>query len=162
MRALILLTGTIIAMNAASAAEPTGDWRVADGSAVIRIDKCNGALWGIVAWEKAPARDAQNPNPALRDRPTLGMPILLNMKETSPSRWEGQIYNPQNGKTYSANLRFNGDNALQLEGCVLGGIFCGGQQWTRAASPAPQTTGRGRAPASDVCASVANLPGRPH
>ncbi|MDO9062665.1 MAG: DUF2147 domain-containing protein, partial [Bradyrhizobium sp.] len=37
---------------AALAADPTGDWRVADGVANIRIAECNGQMWGAVAWEK--------------------------------------------------------------------------------------------------------------
>ena len=36
------------------AADPTGDWRVADGVANIRVAQCNGSMWGVVAWEKTP------------------------------------------------------------------------------------------------------------
>jgi hypothetical protein len=31
------------------AAEPTGEWRGANGAANIRIDDCHGALWGIIS-----------------------------------------------------------------------------------------------------------------
>jgi hypothetical protein len=67
--------------GAASAAEPTpiGDWRVKDGYANIRIDNCGGKLWGVVAWEKEPGFDKQNPDPAKKGRPILGMPILMAM-----------------------------------------------------------------------------------
>ncbi len=51
------------------AAEPTGDWRVEDGSAIIRIDNCRGALWGVVAWEKDPGtRQTQRPPDAGQPR----------------------------------------------------------------------------------------------
>ena len=30
--------------------------------------------------------------------------------------------------------RMVNDNTLRVEGCVMGGIFCGGQRWTRVAS----------------------------
>ncbi|MPZ38036.1 MAG: DUF2147 domain-containing protein [Rhizobiales bacterium] len=124
---LAIVTGVAatIASGAAMAAEPKGDWRVEDGSAVIRIDNCRGALWGVVAWEKVPGRDPRS------GRPTLGSPVLINMREASQARWEGQIYNAQNGRTYKANVRMVGDNTLRVEGCVMGGVFCGGQRWTR-------------------------------
>ena len=34
------------------AADPTGDWKVADGVANIRVAQCNGNMWGAVSWEK--------------------------------------------------------------------------------------------------------------
>jgi uncharacterized protein (DUF2147 family) len=157
MRKAIVVVCTAFVASAAQAAEPIGDWRVQDGSAIIRIDNCSGALWGVVTWEKSPGRDNHNPNPSLRGRPTLGATIVKNMRQTSRGRWEGEIYNAQNGKTYNANIRLVNDNTLRLQGCVLGGIFCGGQQWTRVAGT---TTGRGGR--SDVCSRVSDLPRRTH
>jgi uncharacterized protein (DUF2147 family) len=157
-----IVCGSILSMTAALAAEPTGDWRVQDGAAIVRIDDCGGALWGIVAWEQVPGRDSNNPNPALRNRPTLGIPVLLNMRPTAQGRWDGRVYNGENGQTYTANIRLLGDNTLRIEGCVLGGLFCGGQQWTRVAGAASQvkarTTGRG----GNVCSRVSNLSGPAH
>ena len=57
---IITLCTVTLASSAALAAEPTGDWRVEDGSAIIRIDNCRGALWGVVAWEKVPGRDERS------------------------------------------------------------------------------------------------------
>jgi uncharacterized protein (DUF2147 family) len=121
-------------------ADETGDWLVEDGTAKIRIENCSGALWGFVAWEKSPGgKDTENPDPAKRDRPTLGLPILLNMQPAtnSPGRWDGEVYNAQNGKTYTSHIALTNTDTLRIEGCVLG-FLCGGQNWTRAAAdPAP-------------------------
>ena len=46
------------------------------------------------------------------------------------------------------------DNTLRVEGCVLGGVFCGGQRWTRVGD-GNGTTGRGGK--SDVCSRVSAL-----
>jgi len=158
MRLTIITICTATVMSgAALAAEPAGDWRVEDGSAIIRIDNCRGALWGVVAWEKEPGRDTRNPNPTLRGRATLGSAVLINMRAASPqARWDGQIYNAQNGQTYKANVSLVGENTLRVEGCVMGGVFCGGQRWTRVGN-AP-----GRGAQSDVCSRVSDLSGRPH
>src|SRR6266849_6216318 len=91
----------------ALAAEPTGDWKVADGVANIRVAECNGSMWGAVAWEKAPGgRDKSNPDASKQSRPTLGMPILIDMKKKAGAdQWEGQVYNAKGGhKTAGAPL----------------------------------------------------------
>jgi len=134
----------------AMAAEPTGDWRTEDGSAIIRVDNCRGALWGVVAWEREPGRDHRS------GRPTLGSAVLKNMRPSSQARWDGQIYNATNGQTYNANVRMVADNTLRVEGCVMGGVFCGGQRWTRVNNP-PAPGGGGGA-RNDVCSRVSALP----
>ncbi len=52
-----------ICFTPALAADPTGDWKVADGVANIRVAECNGSMWGAVSWEKTPGgRDKSNPD----------------------------------------------------------------------------------------------------
>jgi len=133
---LILATGTCSAV----AADPTGDWRVADGVANIRVAQCNGNMWGVVSWEKTPGgRDKNNPDPALQSRPTLGMPILLAMKKKpGTDAWEGQVYNAKDGQTYSSTIKPVGADQLEIQGCVLG-FLCGGETWTRVGPPIPSS-----------------------
>ncbi|MDU6373538.1 MAG: DUF2147 domain-containing protein, partial [Bradyrhizobium sp.] len=56
MRTMITYSGVLFAsgISSALAADPTGDWRVSDGVANIRVAQCNGSMWGVVAWEKTP------------------------------------------------------------------------------------------------------------
>ena len=143
--AISVFLAATMASGTAMAAEPTGDWRTEDGSAIIRVDNCRGALWGVVAWEREPGRDRRN------GRPTLGSTVLINMRPSSQARWDGQIYNAQNGETYKANVKMVSDNTLRVEGCVMGGVFCGGQRWTRVNNP---SSGGGR---GDVCSRVSSL-----
>jgi uncharacterized protein (DUF2147 family) len=140
----ILCVATILAVNlgatAALAADPSpiGDWLVKDGYANIRIDDCAGKLWGIVVWEKEPgAVDKENPDPAKKSRLTLGMPILMGLTPTKPNRWEGEIYNSQNGKMYSANVSVVDENTLELEGCLFTNFMCLAQKWTKVRTPPP-------------------------
>src|SRR3978361_348447 len=108
----IVLTAT---PGLALAADPTGDWMVADQVANIRVAECNGSMWGAVVWEKTPGgRDLNNPDVALQSRPTLGMPILIDMKKkTGVDQWEGQVYNAKDGQSYSSTI--NPVEAAQLE-----------------------------------------------
>ena len=125
----------------ALAADPTGDWRVADGVANIRVAECNGGMWGAVSWEKTPGgRDQNNPDVSKQSRPTLGMPILIDMKKKKASvdQWEGQVYNGKDGKFYSSTIKPIGSDQLEIQGCVLG-FLCGGETWTRVAGPIPSS-----------------------
>src|SRR5712671_4971211 len=127
-------------LGTAFAADPTGDWMVADQVANIRVAECNGSMWGVVAWEKTPGgRDVNNPDVALQSRPTLGMPILIDMKKkTGADQWEGQVYNAKDGKFYSSTIKPVSSDQLEIQGCVLG-FLCGGETWTRVAGPIPSS-----------------------
>lgn len=171
---LLAVAGVIgLAAGTAAAAQdrPVGIWRVEDGKALIRIVDCGAQYWGVVAWEKTPSRDSKNPNPSLRSRPTLGMPVLLGMRPDGQGRWSGRIYNAEDGQTYDSHVALKGANTLRVEGCVLG-FMCGGETWTRAASapvvaqnarraPAHETNGAGRGgrsiaeePESRICSGL--------
>ena len=126
--------------------DPTGLWRVARGVATIRIVDCDGRYWGVIAWEQVPGVDTKNPDPALRGRPTLGMPVLLGMTPRHANEWSGSIYNAENGRTYSAKISLAGPDTLQVKGCVMG-VLCGGEQWTRVGPPAETTVAPSPKPA---------------
>jgi len=126
--------------NAALAADPTGDWKVADGVANIRVAQCSGNMWGVVAWEKTPGgKDKSNPDAAKQSRPTLGMPILIDMKKKpGVDAWEGEVYNAKDGQLYSSTIKPVGTDQLEIQGCVLG-FLCGGETWTRVGPPIPSS-----------------------
>ena len=138
----VAYSGMFLATGLASAlaADPTGDWRVADGVANIRVAECNGSMWGVVAWEKTPGgRDKNNPDVSKQNRPTLGMPILIDMKKKpGVDQWQGQVYNAKDGQFYSSTIKPIGSDQLEIQGCVLG-FLCGGETWTRVAGPIPSS-----------------------
>lgn len=141
MRTVITFSAfSAISIAAALAADPTGDWRVAEGVANVRIAECNGSMWGVIAWEQEPGgHDKNNPEVSKKSRPTLGMPILIDMKKKpSVDQWEGEVYNAKDGKTYSSTIKPIGSDKLEIQGCVLG-FLCGGETWTRVAGPIPSS-----------------------
>lgn len=120
----------------ASAAEApvVGEWLVADKVARIAVAPCQDvkeAMCGKISWTQTPGGvDDKNPDPAKRNQPVVGLQILNTMKPTAPNRWEGEIYNAENGKTYKASISLENPDVLKVQGCVLG-ILCGGENWTR-------------------------------
>src|SRR6202142_352925 len=133
---LFLATGLAPAL----ALDPTGDWKVADGVANIRVAQCNGDMWGAVSWEQTPGgHDSHNPDVSKQNRPSLGMPILIDMKKKpGVDAWEGQVYNAKDGQFYSSTIKPISADQMEIQGCVLG-FLCGGETWTRVARPIPSS-----------------------
>ena len=104
----IVYSGVFLATGLALpalAADPTGDWKVADGVANIRVAQCNGNMWGVVAWEKTPGgKDKNNPDAAKQSRPTLG--------HADPDRHEEEARRRCLGRP---SLQRQGRTALQLD-----------------------------------------------
>jgi uncharacterized protein (DUF2147 family) len=111
---------------------PIGEWITEDGEGRVRIRACGQALCGVISSGDPKDTDRHNPDASKRNRPLLGTPVLIDMKSVNSKRWEGEIYNAKNGKTYASNIMLKNPDVLRVEGCVFGGFFCGGQDWVRA------------------------------
>jgi uncharacterized protein (DUF2147 family) len=132
------LAALAITLSAAPAlaADPTGMWLTEDGEAKIKVASCGSAMCGTIAWLKEPndkttnkpKTDKNNADASLRNRPVLGSPVLLSMKADGNDKWSGQLYNAEDGKTYSGNIALAG-NTLKVQGCVA--IICKTKNWTR-------------------------------
>jgi Uncharacterized protein conserved in bacteria (DUF2147) len=92
---------------------PLGLWLTEKGEGRVRIEPCGPALCGY-AEGKPDER------------------ILINMRLTQKNRWNGKINDVRAGGTYMAQMSLTSADALRIEGCAFGGLFCGSQVWTRA------------------------------
>ena len=135
--AAVMLGGLL---STSLAADPSGTWLTEDGAATVRIASCGAELCGTIVALKEPndpatgrpKTDKHNPDPAMRNRPVIGIQIVFGMKPSgTPDKWNGQVYNAEDGKTYSGSITMQGPRSLRLDGCVLGGLICKGQTWTR-------------------------------
>lgn len=122
----------------ADAASIEGDWLTPKGGAKVHIAPCGPKLCGTVVWLKTafdktgqPQKDANNPDPALRSRPVIGMQFLRGFEPAGSGHWnKGSIYDPGGGKTYDSKLGLKTDGTLKVEGCIA--VFCVAQIWTPA------------------------------
>lgn len=119
-----------------AAADPRGLWLAEDG-AKVRVNFCARALCATLASPKSsidPATgaawtDKNNIDPALRGRPLVGVFVLSGMLPDGPGRWSGELYNTDDGHTYSGHLVEIDRTTIRIEGCVLG--ICGGKNLSR-------------------------------
>jgi uncharacterized protein (DUF2147 family) len=136
-------------LPASSEPEPTGVWLTQGHDAHIQVSRCGAGICGRIVWLRDPIDpktnqpqvDDKNPNPALQQRPIIGLSLLIGMRPSGPAKWSGQIYNADDGHTYTAHVTARNDGTLEVQGCVAGGVICGGETWTRyVASPATPAT----------------------
>ncbi len=128
----VMIAGAASFASAAQANDATGEWARPGGSSKIRISNCGNALCGKLIWLKSPRKDTQNPDPSKRDRPLLGVQIVQSMKPTGKdNQWKGKVYNAEDGKTYTGFIQMPSPDKMKLEGCVMGGLICKGETWTR-------------------------------
>lgn len=137
LAATLIAAGLSMAPVAASAdTGASGVWRMTNGKVTVRLAPCGGGLCGTVVGLKKPLdkhgkpkRDKENPNPALRDRPVIGLTIMSNMTPAGDNRWNGTIYNPDDGRTYRSKMKLQDSASMKVEGCVA--VFCKTMKFVR-------------------------------
>lgn len=139
----ILVLATL-APGWAFAADPQGVWLTGKKDAAVAVAPCRGNDWlllcGRIVWlEDAidasgqPRRDDNNPDPAKRDRPICGLVVLGGLRLSGPNAWDdGSVYNPQDGRLYSADMKLLADGTLRVRAYLGVPLFGESQIWTRA------------------------------
>ncbi|MCB1517852.1 MAG: DUF2147 domain-containing protein [Hyphomicrobiaceae bacterium] len=152
---VLLLASACATLPGAAAAQDmltpilVGTW-ITQNQSEVTIEPCEEGFCGYVSKVELPQevidkygperiaelqgdfRDVNNQDPALRDRPIMGMPMLVLTKEVNPTHLEGKIYNPQDGKTYDGFADIVDGNRIMVGGCVAWRTICDGQIWVRA------------------------------
>jgi uncharacterized protein (DUF2147 family) len=137
------------ASTEAAAADPTGIWRKADQGerpGKMEVFRCGSGkryICAKIVWLEnpldsrgKPLQDVRNENPSQRGRPILGLPIINGMAPVAANQWKGNIYNPEDGNTYSATLTLLSHNQIKLKGCKAW-LLCGERTWLRTSLPKP-------------------------
>jgi uncharacterized protein (DUF2147 family) len=95
---------------------PVGLWLTEEKEGKVRIEQCGTNLCGYSVDAKSNANGEQ---------------VLINMRPGKDQKWSGRILDPNTGSTYDSTIAMRGSDTLRVQGCAFGGMFCGGQTWTR-------------------------------
>jgi uncharacterized protein DUF2147 len=98
-----------------SSNSPLGVWLTEEKEGKVRIEQCGPNLCGYSVDKKSNQNSEQ---------------VLINMKP-GKDKWSGRIFDPNSGSTYDSTIALKGTDNLRVQGCAFGGMFCGGQTWTR-------------------------------
>jgi uncharacterized protein (DUF2147 family) len=109
-----------------------GRWRDSDAESEIEIATCGQALCGRIVWLKTDKADKANPDPALRQRPLIGVTVLRDFRPDSTGQtFKGRGYNPEDGQSYDAALTLKSRTSLVIRGCLMGGLVCDEDTWAK-------------------------------
>ena len=142
-----LTAGLLTSTSAFADALVEGTWLTPD-QAEMTIEECEQGLCGTLskivitqahvqqygvdasAIDIESITDVMNKDPAMRERPMLGLQILTLKATDNPWHFTGDIYNPQDGNTYSGEISVKDADSIILKGCALY-VLCQEQVWTR-------------------------------
>lgn len=112
-----------------AAASPTiqGLWLSEKEDAGVRVEPCGAELCGSIIWLAEPLDDGSvkldvnNPDESLRSREVIGLRILegFPVNPDKKQAWKGgQVYDPENGKTYRCTLTLEDPGRMKLRGFI--------------------------------------------
>ena len=140
---LVILVSILAAPALAEDAdEALGYWMTQSNKTIIELFKCGEGeqkVCGRVAWTKNPfhedgriKRDVNNPDEFLRTQPICGLTILGDLEYVGDKKWKrGKVYNPGDGRFYSAKARLRKDGSLAVRGYLAIGLFGKTETWHR-------------------------------
>lgn len=123
-----------------------GFWNTKDRDTRFDIYKCGTKYCGKISYMRhpnysptnkdglagRPRLDSHNPDPALRKRTILGLPLLEGFRYVGHNLWEGgKIYDPDDGEKYGCKIWLDGANRLKLRGYMGISLFGRTETWVR-------------------------------
>jgi uncharacterized protein (DUF2147 family) len=82
-----------------------------------------------------PRTDLNNPKPELRNRSTVGIVLIWNLKYENGEYVDGHVYNPRDGKTYRMKMEVIDQETLKIRGYMGISLLGQTQIWKRAHLP---------------------------
>jgi uncharacterized protein (DUF2147 family) len=131
-RIAFLFAALMLAAPAAASAQALeGQWTNYKKNVVVQVERCGPAYCGrvIQASDKAKERARKGGTPNL-----VGTQILTGLKPIGNGKFRGQAFVPKRNIHATATVRQVSDDVMQVQGCVLGGLLCDNEKWTRVTS----------------------------
>lgn len=75
--------------------------------------------------------------------------ILRSAAKTGPNNWKGDLFNPEDGKTYTGKISYDSPTQMTMTGCLVA-FLCQSETWTRVSGPPkPKAEAKPEAKAED-------------
>jgi uncharacterized protein (DUF2147 family) len=121
--------GTATGEAAGNHQSPRGVWLTASGNLEVSVEPCGSALCGKVV--QIPANRAMDQDGNGPPNSVIGLMILKEFTPAGDDRWDGEIYNRENGKTYSCRIELAADGTLKVRPYKFLPLFGQTQIWHR-------------------------------
>lgn len=118
-------------VHAQKADDILGTWVSEKADAKIQVYKQKEKFFGKLSWLKeSNLNDNKNPDPTKRSMPLIGLVMLRDFRFNGSYWVDGEIYDPESGKTYSCVLKLK-DGKLDIRGYIGISLFGKSTTWTR-------------------------------
>lgn len=118
----------LFSQHAAAADRSFGVWRNPSNSVHVRAQPCGERMCGVVVWASDKAKaDARRGGTDM----LVGAALFRDFTLDKPGKWRGKVFVPDIAKTFSGTVTVIDNDTLEGKGCLLGGIGCKSQTWTR-------------------------------
>lgn len=130
-RLSLILALAATSATAAGAAPITGTWRNPAGSVEVAMAPCGPRLCGTVVWASDRAKDDAANGGTER---LVGTQLFRGLVADGPGHWSGEVFVPDLGRTVEGTLAQVDAATIEVSGCVIPGLMCQTQAWTRVAT----------------------------
>lgn len=111
-RMLLLSAAALMIVGGTAFADPIeGDWKTKSGN-TAEIARCGNSFCITLKTGQHAGKQ------------------IGKMAAEGNGKYSGKVTDPANDKTYSGKGNLGGDT-FEMKGCVLGGLICRGETWTR-------------------------------
>jgi uncharacterized protein (DUF2147 family) len=126
----LFLSFALLPMASAAYAEPIeGRWQNPKDSVIIDVAPCGAGTWcGRVTWASPKAKADARKGGTER---LVGTQLLTGLKPDGNGGWKGRAYLPKRNMRANAIIRTAGFDTMVVRGCLVGGMICKEQRWTR-------------------------------
>jgi uncharacterized protein (DUF2147 family) len=105
-----------------------GTWTNPSRTIVVKTLLCGSELCGQIV---AAGAEAQNDAREAGVEHLIGTELLQNYRKTGSGRWTGTVFVPDMARSFSSHIVQRSPDVLRISGCILGGLICKSQDWTR-------------------------------
>jgi len=129
MKRTLAILALLPAASQAATVPIEGRWQNPKDTVIINVAPCGEATWcGDVTWasQEAAAEARQSGTPSL-----VGARLLTGLKPDGKGGYTGRVFLPKRKMHATANVRTAGADTIIVKGCLIAGMLCKEQRWTR-------------------------------
>lgn len=114
--------------NSSDAPLNEGVWRNSKDSVHVELKPCGAEVCGYVVWASEDVRKAAR---RAGTKDILGLQLLRDFARGAGKVYRGKVFAPDVGATFAGTAERVDAHTLKARGCLLAGLVCKSQVWTR-------------------------------
>ncbi|OYW21888.1 MAG: hypothetical protein B7Z43_09035 [Sphingomonas sp. 12-62-6] len=128
MTTFVMAIAALLAAPAPAQAILPGTWANPSKSVHVAFKRCGPAMCGTIVWANAKAKaDAARGG----TNKLIGAVLFEKFVADGAARWRGAVFIPDIGQRVSGTITQENAKTIIGEGCLIAGLGCKSQRWSR-------------------------------